>query len=83
MGTFPSFPEAQQMAKHLATQAQDVLVGLGMDKTQAVVSHQPPCQFVVQFIPGPWLVTVPTESQAVPSAQSWHSRAPPALLTTG
>ena len=42
MGTFPPFPEAQQMAKHLAAWSQALLVGLGIDKSQAVVSHQPP-----------------------------------------
>ena len=40
-----------------------------------------PCWFVAQFTPGPWLITVPTESQAVPPAENWHSTAPPALLT--
>ena len=40
-----------------------------------------PCWFVAQFTPGPWLITVPTESQVVPPSENWHSRAPPALLT--
>ena len=42
MGTILLFPEAQQMAEHLAAQSQALLVWLGVDKTQAVVSHQPP-----------------------------------------
>ena len=37
-----------------------------------------PCWFVAQFIPGSWLMTDPTESQMVPPAESWNSRAPPA-----
>ena len=44
MGTIPLFPEAQQMAEHLTAQSQALLVGSGMNKTQAVVSHQPPLQ---------------------------------------
>ena len=41
-GTFPPSPEAQWTAEHLAAQSQALLVGSGADKTQAVVSHQPP-----------------------------------------
>ena len=40
-----------------------------------------PCQFVAQSNLVPFLMTVPTESQVVPPAESWHSRALPALLT--
>ena len=42
MGTFLPFPEGQQMAEHLAAHSQALFVGLGMDKTQVMVSHQPP-----------------------------------------
>ena len=42
MGTFPPFPEAQQIAEHLPAHSQALFVGLGVDKTQGMVSHQPP-----------------------------------------
>ena len=42
MGTLPPFLEAQQMANHLIAWSQALLVGSGVDKTLAVVSHQPP-----------------------------------------
>ena len=42
MGTFPPLPEAQQMAEHLAARSQALFVGLGVDKTKVMVSHQPP-----------------------------------------
>ena len=42
MGTFPPFPEAQQMTEHFVAHSKTLFVGLGMDKTQAIVSHQPP-----------------------------------------
>ena len=83
MGTLPPFPEAQQMANHLIAWSQALLVGSGVDKTLAVVSHQPPLLVCSLIHPTAFLMTVPTESQAVPPAESWHSRAVPGLLITG
>ena len=83
MGTFPPFAEAQQMVKQLAARSQALLVGLGMDKSQAMVSHQPPLLVCSSIHPMAFLMTVPTESQVVPPAESWHSRAVPGLLIMG
>ena len=82
MGTLSPFPEAQQMANHLIAWSQALLVGSGVDKTLAVVSHQPPLLVCSSIHPMAFLMTVPTESQVVPPAESWHSRAPPGLLIT-
>lgn len=58
------------MAEHLTAQSQALLVGPGMNKTQAVVSHQPPLHRSVAPIQSvPFLMTVPMESQAIPPLQ--------------
>ena len=82
MGTFPPFPEAQQMVEHLASWSQALLMGLGMDKTQAVVSHQPPLPVCSSINPR---ALAHNSSHGVPGSswESWHFRAPPALLTAG
>ena len=82
MGTFPPFPEAQQMVEHLASWSQALLMGLGMDKTQAVVSHQPPLPVCSSINPR---ALAHNSSHGVPGSswESWHFRALPALLTAG
>ena len=82
MGTFPPFAEAQQMVKQLAAWSQALLVGLGMDKSQAVVSHQPPLLVCSSIHPRAF---PHDSSHGVPggyTAESWHSRAPPGFLIT-
>ena len=66
MGTFPPFAEAQQMVKQLAARSQALLWGQAWTRPSLWCLISLPCWFVARFIPGPFLMTVSMESQAVP-----------------
>ena len=82
-GDLPSLSTGQWMAKHLAAQSQGLLVGWMWTRPRPWYLISLPCWFVARFIPGPFSMTVATESQVVPPTESWHSRPLPALLTAG